>query len=348
MRERDGLPSGDVSSLATQIFADRRWPAETGIGKVQAELEARLPANMRMVDLHVKGRIGSPLSPLAVTRALLGHGRRGVFFSAGFVPPFFSRVPAVVIVHDLTHRRFYGAAKRAYYDLVYKPLYRRCHAVICVSEFTRQEFLEWSGMPAEKVHLAYNGYETMFTEAGPVHDPGYRYVFYGGNHRPYKNLDRLIRAFAASTLPSRGIKLVLTGNRNDKLATLADNLSVGQDVVFAGRLPSDEIPSFYRGALAVAYVSLFEGFGLPIVEAYGCGVPVLTSNVSAMPEVAGEGALLVNPESVEEIANGLDRITSDQALREQLVAGGRLRRADFDWGVAAHRVWEVVAAAASE
>nr|WP_249116998.1 glycosyltransferase family 1 protein [Ciceribacter sp. L1K23] len=272
----------------------------------------------------------------------MGRGRKGVFYSAGFVPPVFSRLPSVVIVHDLTHRRFYGAAKRAYYDLVYKPLYRRCSAVICVSEFTRQEFLEWSGMPAEKVHLVYNGYESCFDEAGPVHQPGYPYVFYGGNHRSYKNLDRLIKAFAASTLPSRGIKLVLTGKRNDELATLADNLSVGSDVVFSGRLPSEEIPSFYRGALAVAYVSLFEGFGLPIVEAYACGVPVLTSNVSAMPEVAGEGALLVNPESVEEIKQGLDRITSDADLRMRLIAGGRRRREDFDWDSSAQRLWQLV------
>jgi glycosyltransferase involved in cell wall biosynthesis len=336
-----------TATTATTVFADRRWPAETGIGKVQTEIEARLPADMRIVDIVVGGRIGSPVSPLSISRALSGRGGKGVFFSAGFVPPLFSRLPSVVIVHDLTHRRFYGGAKRAYYDFVYKPLYRRCDAVICVSEFTRQEFLDWSGMAAEKVHLVYNGYEDCFTEAGPAHAPGYPYVFYGGNHRSYKNLDRLIRAFAASNLPGRGIKLVLTGHRNAELATLADNLSVGQHVVFAGRLPSEHIPSFYRGALAVAYVSLFEGFGLPIVEAYACGVPVLTSNVSAMPEVAGEGALLVNPESVEEITQGLDRITSDEGLRARLIAGGRRRREDFDWDNSARRLWQLVKEAAA-
>ncbi|OJF95288.1 glycosyltransferase family 4 protein [Pararhizobium antarcticum] len=337
----------ETQAITTTIFADRRWPPETGIGKVQAELEARLPADLKIVDIAVSGRIGSPVSPLSISRALSGRGRRGVFFSAGFVPPLFSQLPSVVIVHDLTHRRFYGAAKRAYYDLVYKPLYRRCSAVICVSEFTRQEFLDWSGMAPEKVHLVYNGYEACFREDGPAHAPGYPYVLYGGNHRSYKNLDRLIRAFAASTLPNRGIKLVLTGNRNAELATLADHLSVGQHVVFAGRLPSEAIPSFYRGALAVAYVSLFEGFGLPIVEAYACGVPVLTSNVSAMPEVAGEGALLVNPELVEEITQGLDRITSDEDLRARLTAGGRRRREDFDWDTSAQRLWQLVKDAAA-
>lgn len=337
------IGGGDV----LKVYADRRWPPETGIGKVQAELEARLPSDMRIVDLDVAGKIGSPLSPLAISRALAGRGGRGVFFSAGFVPPLHSGLPSVLIVHDLTHRRFYGRAKRAYYDLVYRPLYRRCAAIICVSEFTRQEFLDWSGMAPEKVHLVYNGYEPSFSEDGPVHRPGYDYVFYGGNHRLYKNLERLVRAYANSTLPARGIRLLLTGNTNVELAALADTLSVGGQVIFTGRLPSEEIPSFYRGALAVAYVSLFEGFGLPIVEAYACGVPILTSNVSAMPEVAGEGALLVNPESVEEITAGLDRITSDRDMREHLIASGRRRRNDFDWDTSSRRVWQLIRNAAS-
>ncbi|MEJ8309300.1 glycosyltransferase family 4 protein [Agrobacterium larrymoorei] len=334
--------SDDTDGKSITILADRRWPTETGIGKVQTELEARLPKGMRLVDLGVRGRIGSPVSPLSISKALSQHGRKGLFFSAGFVPPLFSRLPSVVIVHDLTHRRFYGAAKRAYYDFVYKPLYRRCSAIICVSEFTRQEFLDWSGMPEDKVHLVYNGCEACFTAAGEQHKPGYPYVFYGGNHRSYKNLERLIRAYAGSSLPARGIKLVLTGNRNEELATLADRLSVQEHLVFTGRLPSDEIPSFYRGALAVAYVSLFEGFGLPIIEAFACGVPVLTSTVTAMPEVAGGGALLVDPESVEEIRQGLDRITSDETLREKLIEDGRKRLADFDWNNSAEKVWQIV------
>jgi glycosyltransferase involved in cell wall biosynthesis len=340
------LKSGDTYAPTTTVFADRRWPEETGIGKVQAEIEARLPADLHIVDIAVRGRIGSPLSPLAISRSLTGRGGKGVFFSAGFVPPLVTKLPSVVVVHDLTHRRFYGKAKRTYYDLVYRPLYRRCAAVICVSEYTRQEFIDWSGMPEDKVHLVYNGTEPMFREDGVRHSPGYPYVFYGGNHRSYKNLDRLIRAYAASSLPGRGIRLVLTGNRNDELHAIAAELGVDRSVIFTGRLPSEQIPPLYRGALAVAYVSLFEGFGLPIVEAYACGVPVVTSNVSAMPEVAGGGALLVDPQSLDEIREGLDRITSDETLRQRLITNGRKRREDFDWGVSAQRLWELVKGAA--
>lgn len=331
-----------MSSRPIKVYADRRWPLDTGIGKVQFELEARRPQDIDITDIHVPGKIGSPFSPLAITRALPRRAPGSVFFSAGFVPPLYAAIPSVVIVHDLTHRRFYGAAKRAYYDLVYRPLYRRCSAVICVSEFTRAEFLEWSGMAAERVHLVYNGCEPIFTEEGEAFAPGYDYVVYCGNHRPYKNLARLIRAYAASGLPGRGIKLAFTGNPNPELVAVAGESGVGQDLVFLGRLPSETIPAVYRGARAIAYVSLFEGFGLPIVEAFSCGVPVMTSNISAMPEVAADGALLVDPESVEEMSAGLDRITSDEALRSRLIANGRRRREDFNWDVSAKRVWDIV------
>ena len=332
----------DLGGGDLEIFADRRWPVDTGIGKVQLELEARLPDRMRIVDLKVKGRIGSPLSPLAITRALSGARSRGVYFSAGFVPPLASKLPSVVIVHDLTHRRFYGPTKRAYYDHIYKPLYRRCDAIICVSEFTRQEFLDWSGMPADQVHMVYNGVEAMFSEDGPSYNPGHRYVLYCGNHRPYKNLARLIEAYASSTLPKNGIRLVLSGNRNAELSELAAGLGIGDFVVFAGRIPAEDIPSYYRGALAVVYVSLFEGFGLPIVEAFSCGVPVITSNVSAMPEVAAGGGLIVDPQSVDEIRTALDRVVGETDLRERLIRAGRQRRTDFDWNKSAARTWEIV------
>ncbi|WP_349040183.1 glycosyltransferase family 1 protein [Agrobacterium sp. SORGH_AS 787] len=324
------------------IFADRRWPNETGIGIVMRELEDRMPTNMKAVDLEVKGSIGSPFSPFAISRSLLGRGSKGVFFSAGFVPPLFCQLPSFVIVHDLTHRRFYGEAKRIYYDHIYKRLYRRSSGIACVSEFVRSEFLEWSGIAAEKVHLVYNGVSARFTEYGERHAPGYEYVFYSGNHRNYKNLDRLVRAYAASSLPSREIRLVLTGEHNHDLSRRAMEYGIGDKVVFTGIIPVEEMPAYYRGARAVTYMSSFEGFGLPTLEAFACGTPVITSNISSMPEVAGGAALLVDPYSVEKMAQGLDAITTNEELRHNLIAQGRKRKSDFDWDISAKLLWKLV------
>lgn len=336
---------GQKTAAATlTVYADRRWPAETGIGRVQAELELRLPAGMRIIDLAVAGKIGSPLSVLSVSQGLWrARPKRGsVFFSAGFVPPLASDLPSVVMVHDLTHRHFYGPAKRAYYDLVFRPLYHRCAAIVCVSEFVRQEFLDWSGVPDDQVHVVHNGISAGFGAYGPRHRPGYDYVFYCGNHRAYKNLPRLIRAYAASELPARGIRLVMTGRNNSELAAVAEAAGVAGLVILAGRVPDTEIPAYYRGALAIAYVSLFEGFGLPIIEGFASGVPVLTSSASSMPEIAGGAALLVDPTRVEEITDGLNRIVSDTDLRRRLVADGRDQLQYFDWDQSADRLWSIV------
>lgn len=338
----DEAKLGKVEQSTLSVFADRRWPNETGIGIVMRELESRMPSGIDLIDLEVKGAIGSPLSPLAITRSLLGRGSRGIFFNAGFVPPLYSQLPSFVIVHDLTHRRFYGNAKRIYYDLIYKRLYQQCAGIACVSEFVRSEFLEWSGISPDKVRLVYNGISTRFTEEGKRHQPGYPYIFYSGNHRGYKNLDRLIRAYAASRLPARNIRLVLTGERSSELARRAAECGVGDKVIFTGVIKVDDMPAYYRGALAVAYMSEFEGFGLPIGEAFACGVPVITSNVSSMPEVAGGAALLAAPGSVEDITRGLDAITTDENLRQSMIARARLRRADFDWNVSAKRLWQFV------
>lgn len=333
-----------TSAAAVMAYADRRWPAETGIGRVQTELEARLPVDMRIVDLAVAGKIGSPLSALTISRALwrMRPERGSVFFSAGFVPPLIASVPSVVMVHDLTHRHFYGPAKRAYYDFVFRPLYHQCAAIVCVSEFVRQEFLDWSGVPDDRVHVVHNGISADFATRGARHQPGYDYVFYCGNHRGYKNLSALIRAYAASELPGRGIRLVMTGRHNFDLAAVADAAGVAGLVIFAGRVPDAEMPAYYRGALAIAYVSLFEGFGLPIIEGFASGVPVLTSNISSMPEIAGGAAVLVDPNGIEAISDGLNRIVGDTNLRRRLVADGLTRLKHFDWDQSADRLWSIV------
>jgi glycosyltransferase involved in cell wall biosynthesis len=140
------------------VYADLRWPRMTGIAKVQAACSAAAPGHVNLIDLYVRGSLGSPVAPLTLSRALRSaRADRGVFWNPGFLPPVWTRIPAIVTVHDLTHRLFYSRLHRAYYDYVLKPLYRRCAAIICVSEHTRDTFLAWSGMAPDKVHVVLNG-----------------------------------------------------------------------------------------------------------------------------------------------------------------------------------------------
>ena len=141
-----------------KIYADLRWPDKTGIGVVKTELLRRVPNCFDVTDLKVATRIGSPWSTFALGFALRrsSGSRAGVFWSPGFIPPAAASVPAIVTVHDLLHLHYYSRFHVAYYNLLFRPLYRRCRAVVCDSDFTRNEFLEWSGFPAERcftVHL---------------------------------------------------------------------------------------------------------------------------------------------------------------------------------------------------
>jgi glycosyltransferase involved in cell wall biosynthesis len=331
------------------VCADLRWPPKTGIGAVQSALLARAPASVEVVNIDVAGRIGSPLSPLHITRALIQHGGRGeVFWSPGFLPPLRSSLPVVVTVHDLAHRHFYTRLHSAYYGTVLKHLYRRCHAVICVSDFTRREFLEWTGMSPDRVFTVYNSVPREFFTQGESFGLPHPYVFYPGNRRPYKNLRRLLAAYANSSLPRAGIHMVFTGEADEGLQRVARETGVEESVHFVGDVSYRDIVRLYHGATVVAFISMYEGFGLPILEAMASGVPVLTSNVAAMPEIAGGAALLVDPTCAEEITAGLESLSFDQDVRQRLIHLGRIQAARFDWDRSARQVWEIVAAAAGQ
>lgn len=325
------------------VAADLRWAVGTGIGAVQRALLARAPTDIKIYDLGLRARIGSPLTPVLLSSALRKRrGEDNVFWSPGYMPPLSSEIPVVVTVHDLTHLRYYSKAHAAYYDVLLKRIYRHCDAIICVSDFTRAEFISWSGVAKERVWTIKNGISDVFTLESATKRFTWPYVLYPGNRRSYKNLDRLLQAYAASCLWRDGIRLVLTGAEDYNLRKVAKRLGVSSHLQFSGVLNESELAAWYRGALLVTFVSLYEGFGLPIVEAMAVGVPVLTSNVSAMPETAGGAALLVDPTSVDEISGGMRALAYDEALRARLISRGKNRVKAFSWEKSAGEVWKII------
>lgn len=333
----------------TTIYADLRWPPATGIGVVCQEVLRRLPKDLSVSPLRTTTRIGSPLSPVALSWALAeARAQTGAFWSAGFVPPITSRVPRVVTVHDLTHLHFYSFAHTAYYRAVYKPIFRSVERLICVSKYTADELCEWCGLDSTRVHVIHNGVSARFhprvgKRPAQEHAP---YILYAGNRRKYKNLRRLIQAFAISRLAEDGFRLELTGTPDPDLHELARDLDCAKNLVFSGNLDDDKLADRYASAHGIAFVSLYEGFGLPILEGMASGVPVLTSNVSSMPEIAGDAAIIVNPYSTEDIAAGLRRLCLDSDARSRCVEQGFQRAGDFSWDRTAEATWSVVRSAA--
>jgi len=162
----------------------------------------------------------------------------------------------------------------------------------------------------------------------------YPYILYLGTLEPRKNVERLIEAFIQLKKKQINEKLLISGIKGWDYQSIFDkvaSLGVEKEIIFSGFIPNELIPFLYNGASAFVYPSLYEGFGLPVLEAMACGVPVVTSNVSSLPEVAGDAAILINPYSVDELADGIWRILSDEELRNQCIEKGIERAKSFTW-----------------
>jgi len=328
-----------IEAKVNEIAIDYSWLGPTGIGRVATEVINRVPQGWRITGVREGRPNAAPLTPFDLWQTLRGTSA-SLFWSPGFMPPLANAgIPTVLTVHDLTHLHYYSSAKKAYYNALIKPLLKRASHIVTVSDFTRDELLNWSGLPEDRVTTILNAVSPSFNSSGPVIKLDRPYILYAGNRRSYKNVDRLVKAFAVSKLPEQGYVLGLTGNSSEELNRLTHESGLEKHVHYFGFVPEEELPALYRGAHALAFVSLYEGFGLPILESMASGVPVLTSNISSMPEVAGDAALLIDPHDVASIAAGLVEIAEHKEKREQLISRGFERAARYSWDKTAADYW---------
>jgi glycosyltransferase involved in cell wall biosynthesis len=329
------------------ILADYRWRVGLhGIGRFASEVLGRLPG------INPVPAFGKPLHPLnpILLSAILWRLRPQVYFSPGFNPPLWSPTPVVFTIHDLIHLCCPGEtslAKQLYYRHVVRPAAYRAYRVLTVSTYIKHAILDWTGLPNERVVAVGNGVGAVFRPYGVRYVPGYPYIFYAGNRKPHKNLARLLRGFAHSGI-SRDVRLILTGPPDVTLSQQLITLKLQNRVMYAGELTDSELAAYYRGAMALVCPSFYEGFGLPPVEAMACGIPVVTSNCTALPEVVGDAALLIDPYDVEMIAWGIQCVVQDSTLRQALCQKGLERAQQFTWEQTATRVWQVLQAAAAQ
>lgn len=264
-------------------------------------------------------------------------------------------VKTLLVIHDIAFEHFpqhVGLLTRKYL-LYYSPLFaKRAQRIATVSEFSKQDVISTYGIEANKIDVTGNGAREIYR---PKSEPEIavaknkfgikgNYFIYAGAIQPRKNLANIFRAFDSFKKQNPGnAQLVIAGRKAWKFQEALEVYEAMEhkaDVVFTGHLSSEDLASLMAGALALVYVSLFEGFGIPILEAMSCGTPVITSNVSSMPEVAGDAALLVQPESVTEIAEAMEKIAHDEQLRSGLAAKGFLQKEKFSWEKTAGLLWQ--------
>lgn len=262
--------------------------------------------------------------------------------------PLFSKFPYVVMCHDLIPLRFPRQLSPLtnYFRYVVPLVLRGAEKIICNSQATAKDITKYYGISAKKITyilLAYDRENFRYLQDNKINNRAY--FLYIGRHDPYKNLHRSIAAFAA--IPhSQDYQFWLTGARDPrftpKLQQQAKELGIEDRVKFLDYVPYEELPIIISGAIALVFPTLWEGFGLPVLEAMACGTPVITSNLSSLPEITGDAAILVNPYQVEEITNAMTTLAKDTQLRSHLSILSLQQAQKFSWQKTAAATKEVL------
>jgi len=288
--------------------------------------------------------------PWAVRRA-----RADVFHAPHYVVSPLTGCPTVVTIHDCIHLRFPqylpNRAGYVYARWMLRSAATRAQRVLTVSQASKDDILSLLPVDASKVEVIYNALDERLATP-PTEEDLARvrqrfllnapFVLYAGNIKPHKNLGRLIEAFAG--LRQRGVedvKLLIIGDEISKYPNLrreVHRFQLHQHVRFLGFVPDATLAALYRMAAVFVFPSLYEGFGLPPLEAMAAGAPVVTSNVSSLPEVVGDAALLIDPMDPGSIADAMARILTDATLRADLIRRGHERVKSFSWEASVKRV----------
>jgi glycosyltransferase involved in cell wall biosynthesis len=285
-------------------------------------------------------------------RGALAGQPLNLFHSPGYTRPIGLGVPSVVTLHDICYAaapQWYPHKLSSFRQFWYRQSATGADAILTDSEFSRREILRVYGVPPEKVHTIYLGVDQAKfcrIENGQVIRefigrqglPGDFLLIVGDIH-PRRNLGRVIEALhqvKAANAEIRKLELVVIGRALDLPESWKQ-----PDVRYLGYIPDDDLPLFYNAARALVHPSFYEGFGLPIVEAMACGCPVIVSRGTACEETAGEAGLLVDPASVQSVAEAITGLLENQGLAEQFRAVALKRAADFDWRKTARQTWEV-------
>lgn len=318
-----------------------------GIGKYASQLLTALKKNheIRVVEL---GKEAMPVDLIHYP-----------FFDFFFLTlPLIKKKPTVVTIHDCTPlvfpEKYPAGIKGKVKFLIQKTALRNVSAVIADSENSKKDIIRFLGVPENKIYVIYLAADSRFRKLPTVnkqllvkYDLPPKFALYVGDVNYNKNLPNLIRAFAS--LKRKDFYLVLVGKafENKSLPEIKDllflinKLNLKERVKILGFVEDEDLVGIYNLAQVYVLPSLYEGFGLGILEAMACGCPVLTSKTSSMPEVAGEAAVLVNPYSVNEIAEGIEKIAENRLLRNKLIEKGLLRAKSFSWEKTAHETVEI-------
>lgn len=287
----------------------------------------------------------------------IGKNKVDVFHEPFFVAPVFKRCPTVVTIYDtafLYHPKFYNKRSVLYLGALLSGSVKRADSIIAISENTKTDILGNFKVPPDKIHVIPLGTDDAFRvledrgrieEVKMIYGIKNDYILNVSLISPRKNIEGLIRAFKLiKESKETDLKLVVAGGNGwlyEDVYREARSSGLDKEVIFTGHVPREHLVCLYNGAKAFVFPSLYEGFGLPLLEAMACGCPVVASRASSVPEVCGDAALFADPRDIEELADAVNRIMEDAPLRRELIKKGLERVKRFSWEKMAGRTLSV-------
>lgn len=292
---------------------------------------------------------------------MIGRSRADIFLSIDGHSTVATKVPTVLVIHDIYfhhHRDLLSPEWNTYLNSWTPRFADHAQRLATVSEYTKSDLISSYGIEPQKIDVTPNGFNLRYSatlneqqknEVRIRYSSGKPYFLFVGLIIKRKNLHRLMEAYDLFRKKTgREIALVVVGKRKwwdaDHEAVYSQ-MQFKDDVVFTDRLEPEELSHVMAAALALTYVPVFEGFGIPILEGFASGIPVLTSNVTSMPEVGADAAMYANPFDIQDIADKLERLAVDENLRSSLIEKGLQRKAHFSWDITAEKLWNCLTAA---
>lgn len=291
-----------------------------------------------------------------VRRALKRY-KADVFISPDGYLSLGSSIPQLAVIHDLNFEHYpedLPAMARWYLRRYFPRFAQKATRIATVSEYSKSDIIKQYVQPEDKIDVIYNGVSKSFVPLDPStieetrrqYADGCPYFLYVGAIHPRKNISRMLQAYDRFRSSNESnIKMLIVGERywwNEEMKKTFAEMHFSEDVIFTGHVDFASLCNIMASAFALTYVSYFEGFGIPVIEAMQCQVPVLTSNQTSLPEVAGDAALIVNPFDVGAITVGMERLWKEEELRGNLVQKGITRVAQFSWDHTADRLWQSI------
>lgn len=295
--------------------------------------------------------------------AILNRLKPDLFLSPDGYLSLRSNCKQLAVIHDINYEHYPNDVpflERKYYKHFFPKFAQKATRIATVSEFSKNDISGTYKINPSKIDVVYNGCNELYTPTDDLTQQQTKekfsmncdyFLFVGALH-PRKNISRLFQAFDKfKTDISSAMKMVIVGEKyywTSEIKRTYLNMKFKDDVIFTGRLSTEDLKNVLGSAFAMTYVPYFEGFGIPILEAMNCDTPVITSNITSMPEVARDAALLVDPFSVESIANAMRYIYKDEDMRNKLIQKGRKRKLDFSWDKTATALWKSIEKAVNE